>query len=162
MPLRVKKGGKTSQPMSGEVIEPGQEDEGGFNVRTSTGLVVNTAEFRTFGKLRLSAVQIAGILGIDRQAVLNMLRRSDLGGAYQKGMAQVSVALRTKALNMALSGNEKMLALMLQTLGDLPEVERESQMRNVTPPDASTTSRRTWGSELARLADQTAKKYADE
>lgn len=161
MPLRVKKGGKTAEPITGELIEPGYEEEGGVNVRTVTGLVVNTAQFRDYGKMRLNAREIAAMLGTSHQAALNMMRRSDLRAAYEKGASQCAVALRTKALNMALAGNEKMLTLCLATFGNISAIEDDNRIRDITPTEPG-TARRSWASELARLADDTAKKYAEE
>ena len=93
--------------------EPIPLDDGAVEV--SSGIVPNKKvrmdpdQFEAFGRLRMTTGQMAAYYGLSNSMLVVYTQRPHLRAAYERGRAEIVMAVRQKQLKMALDGNVQLL-----------------------------------------------------
>ena len=104
-------------------------------------------QFEVFGRLNVQLTTIAQFLNVSKPTAYNLMRRTDVRRAYERGRAEVTLAVRQKQLEAALKGSERMLLH-----AGVHFAEQEEAAENAAQAVSGVARDRTWGAELAKRA----------
>jgi hypothetical protein len=115
-------------------------------------VTVSPDEFENFGRLRMNVHQIAAFYGITSKHARTYYDKPQFRAAYERGRAEIVMAVRQKQLKMALDGDRQMLLHAGAHFGELGD-PKDAATGPVDTEDAR--SPYTWGTTIADRCVQT-------